>query len=515
LAFVILLLLSSALLAQRNSHDSLPSLPRLIRFSGTILAADSTPHAPTAGISFSLYKDQTGGAPLWQEVQNVTVAATGHYSVLLGATSKDGIPAELFTTNEARWLGIQVEQEAELPRVLLVSVPYALKAGDAETVGGHPVSDFVLSPASDSSPGGSTATSGTSGSTTTKKSTNAPATTSTAVTTNSGGQNFLAKFDATGTNLVNASLYDNGFVGIGTVNPTFNLDVVGGIQAQAASFPQIDFKQTGGGGSVAQEWRYQINPDGSYRIYDITGGVVPRFVLTQAGQIGIGTSSPAFTLDVVGGLQAQATAFPQINFKQTGGGGSVAQEWRYQINPDGSYRIYDITGGVVPRFVLTQAGSIGIGTTTPAFTLDVVGGLQAQAASFPQINFKQTGGGGSVAQEWRYQINPDGSYRIYDMTAGAVSRFVLTQAGNVGIGTATPSQQLEVAGNVKSSGVIFPDGTAMTSAASVNGAFSVSGGVQITAAGKGIVVKSPDGTKCAQVGIDNTGNLSVSAIACP
>jgi hypothetical protein len=120
-----------------------------------------------------------------------------------------------------------------------------------------------------------------------------------------------------------------------------------------------------------------------------------------------------------------------------------------------------------------------------------------------------------VAQEWRYQINPDGSYRIYDMTAGAVSRFVLTQAGNVGIGTATPSQQLEVAGNVKSSGVIFPDGTAMTSAASVNGAFSVSGGVQITAAGKGIVVKSPDGTKCAQVGIDNTGNLSVSAIACP
>jgi hypothetical protein len=69
--------------------------------------------------------------------------ADGRYSVLLGANSKNGIPAELFTSNEARWLGVQVEQEPEQPRVLLVSVPYALKAGDAESLGGKPASAYI------------------------------------------------------------------------------------------------------------------------------------------------------------------------------------------------------------------------------------------------------------------------------------------------------------------------------------------------------------------------------------
>lgn len=59
--------------------------------------------------------------------------------VLLGANSTNGVPAELFTSGEARWLGVQVEQEPEHERILLVSVPYGLKAADAETLGGKPV----------------------------------------------------------------------------------------------------------------------------------------------------------------------------------------------------------------------------------------------------------------------------------------------------------------------------------------------------------------------------------------
>ena len=38
--------------------------------------------------------------------------------------------------------------EVEQPRVLLVSVPYALKAADADTLGGLPASAFVLAGAS-------------------------------------------------------------------------------------------------------------------------------------------------------------------------------------------------------------------------------------------------------------------------------------------------------------------------------------------------------------------------------
>jgi hypothetical protein len=97
-----------------------------------------------AGITFALYSEPTGGAPLWLETQNVTADSNGRYTALLGATKPDGLPAELFTSEQARWVGVQVQGQPEQPRVLLVSAPYALKAGDAETIGGLPPSAFVL-----------------------------------------------------------------------------------------------------------------------------------------------------------------------------------------------------------------------------------------------------------------------------------------------------------------------------------------------------------------------------------
>jgi hypothetical protein len=52
---------------------------------------------------------------------------------------------ELFPAGKARWLRVQVEGRDEDPRVLLVSMPYALKAEDAAMLGGRRASDFVLS----------------------------------------------------------------------------------------------------------------------------------------------------------------------------------------------------------------------------------------------------------------------------------------------------------------------------------------------------------------------------------
>jgi hypothetical protein len=98
----------------------------------------------TIGITFLLYKDQQGGAPLWMETQNVQPDATGRYSLQLGATKSGGLPTDMFTSGEARWLGVQVQGQTEHPRVLLLSVPYALKAADAETLGGKPLSAFQL-----------------------------------------------------------------------------------------------------------------------------------------------------------------------------------------------------------------------------------------------------------------------------------------------------------------------------------------------------------------------------------
>ena len=116
-------------------------VPAVIKFSGML--ADGGP-ARTVAATFSVYADLNDDAPLWQETQPIAVDAAGRYAVLLGATRTDGLPTALFAAGEARWIGVRAEGHDEQSRVALVSVPYALKAEDATTVGGKPLSAFVL-----------------------------------------------------------------------------------------------------------------------------------------------------------------------------------------------------------------------------------------------------------------------------------------------------------------------------------------------------------------------------------
>jgi len=120
------------------------AVPPMVNFSGVLTDANGKPLTGAVGVTFYLYQDSQGGAPLWMETQNVKVDKAGHYTAALGSTTSQGLPANVFASGEARWLGVQVQGQAEQPRVLLLSVPYALKALDAETIGGKPISAFQL-----------------------------------------------------------------------------------------------------------------------------------------------------------------------------------------------------------------------------------------------------------------------------------------------------------------------------------------------------------------------------------
>ena len=119
-------------------------VPPVVKFGGILTDVNSKPLTGTVGVTFSLYKDQEGGAPLWMETQNVQPDKAGHYSVMLGSATSQGLPASTFASGEARWLGVQAQGQAEQARTLLMSVPYALKALDAETIGGKPLSALQL-----------------------------------------------------------------------------------------------------------------------------------------------------------------------------------------------------------------------------------------------------------------------------------------------------------------------------------------------------------------------------------
>jgi hypothetical protein len=139
------LLLGSILIAQQsNSAQSSAVVPRLVSFSGRATDVRGNAMSGVTSATFAVYKDQYEGAALWMETQNVQVDKEGHYTAQLGATKREGMPVELFTTGEPRWLGVRINGEEEQARVLLVSVPYALKAADADTLGGKPLSAFQL-----------------------------------------------------------------------------------------------------------------------------------------------------------------------------------------------------------------------------------------------------------------------------------------------------------------------------------------------------------------------------------
>jgi hypothetical protein len=145
------------------------SVPQIIQFNGQFNGTEggggsTAVPAGTVSVTFTLYENEQGGTALWSETQNVQVDAQGHYTALLGSASPEGLPMNLFTTAQAHWLAVQPAgpDYAERPRVLLVSAPYALKAGDAETIGGLPPSAFVRA---DTSLGGSGTTAAAAGTT--------------------------------------------------------------------------------------------------------------------------------------------------------------------------------------------------------------------------------------------------------------------------------------------------------------------------------------------------------------
>ncbi len=121
------------------------TVPRLIRYNGVLLDGRGWPIGTPTAVTFAIHTQPSGDdQPLWRETQQVNPSSKGGYTVLLGATSSNGLPPEVFQPGESQYLSVQAEGEPEQTRVLLVSVPYALKAGDATTLGGLPVSAFAL-----------------------------------------------------------------------------------------------------------------------------------------------------------------------------------------------------------------------------------------------------------------------------------------------------------------------------------------------------------------------------------
>jgi hypothetical protein len=301
--FLLLLMATITVAQSTSSVKASGAVPQLVKFGGVLKDDAGRIKTGMVGLTFALYKEQDGGTALWLETQNVEADSEGNYSVLLGSTKTEGLPAELFTSNEPRWLGVQLEGQAEQPRILFVSVPYALRASDAATIGGLPPSAFLRVPAPGTSRDNNSPITSTSGTAVASgKAASSP------TFSGSGTTDFIPIWTSSST-LGDSTIFERaGKVGIGTTTPgAFQLvlnapnqlgeQIEGPFAGVGAGF-QLQTNGAGGKG-----WELLATGKGSAQgpsklnIRDLSTAA-DIFTIAPGGLVGINDTNPGTVLQV-------------------------------------------------------------------------------------------------------------------------------------------------------------------------------------------------------------------------
>jgi hypothetical protein len=263
----------------------------------------------------------------------------------------------------------------------------------------------------------------------------------------------------------------SGNVGIGTSSPTQLLTVAGNGRFTSGSGNRYVVVESGATSSL------QLATDGtaSY-VYGV--GAVPlifatnsaeRMRIDSAGLVAIGTSTPAgrvtiaapaaTTNDLV--LNGSTTSGAWTQYANTGGSFYVGLDSSAGANFGAAYSANLYHGGAYPmifwttgleRMRIDSSGRVGIGTSSPAYRLDVNGSLVANGSEevmrIAGADSTQSGGiniksvyGDSASDRITTILSVDGQGQDSPLAfgTGTTERMRINSIGNLGLGTTSPS----------------------------------------------------------------------------
>ena len=280
-------------------------------------------------------------------------------------------------------------------------------------------------------------------------------------------------------------------VGIGTTSPAYPLDVTGSAQLSGgdlilrsdstdADTQSIRFENASSDDRSAYiRADYSTNSSGNatslvFGTNPSTGDGSDRMVISNTGNVGIGTTSPATALHIDSSgataltLQRNSGASSNISIKYDGasqdyytGVASVSEDFVIGTSAD-------LNGNNLLR--VTSAGNVGIGTTNPLHKVDITGNAstaydatsdsgQSNHDATLQIFNSNTTDESFASLVFRNRNSNVGISRISSISKGSGTtdmsfvtehsntkseKLRITSEGNVGIGTASPSDKLHV-----------------------------------------------------------------------
>ena len=289
--------------------------------------------------------------------------------------------------------------------------------------------------------------------------------------TGSGTANKIAKFSGTSAVADSIITESSGNIGVGTSSPAEKLEVTGNaiLDASNANLKLksgitgtkgdiqwtfnsdstvyasvgIEYDNRGTDGLLINSDFYPISIDSGNGAYTkfLTNGT-ERMRINSSGNVGIGTTSPSAPLSFGKAVYGAPSSenFYRIKFNDLGGvnndvgvGQPDANSLGFNVEPAGAITFNRGTGGETMR--INSSGNVGIGTTSPSHKLDINGNVNI--ASGQPLRW---GAGNAEIANSTYDL----IFKTYNGSSSVDEAMRVTSAGNVGIGTTSPSVSLDI-----------------------------------------------------------------------